>query len=119
MIGTLVLVFGWMGFNPGSTLGATDLRIGIVAVNTLLAACVGFVIAMGITNYKYGKPDISMSCNGMLAGLVAITARLRVRRAVGRGRDRRRRRLARRVTASSSGTSGTSTTRAARSRCTA
>jgi Amt family ammonium transporter len=74
VIGTLVLVFGWMGFNPGSTLGATDLRIGLVAVNTLLAACVGFVMAMAITNAKYGKPDISMSCNGMLAGLVAITA---------------------------------------------
>jgi Amt family ammonium transporter len=74
VIGTLVLVFGWMGFNPGSTLGATDLRIGLVAVNTLLAACAGFVMAMGVTNYKYGKPDISMSCNGMLAGLVAITA---------------------------------------------
>ena len=74
VIGTLVLVFGWMGFNPGSTLGATDLRIGLVAVNTLLAACVGFVMAMIITNAKYGKPDISMSCNGMLAGLVAITA---------------------------------------------
>ena len=74
VIGTLVLVFGWMGFNPGSTLGATDLRIGLVAVNTLLAACVGFVMAMGVTNAKYGKPDISMSCNGMLAGLVAITA---------------------------------------------
>jgi ammonium transporter, Amt family len=74
VIGTLVLIFGWMGFNPGSTLGATDLRIGLVAVNTLLAACVGFVMAMGVTNAKYGKPDISMSCNGMLAGLVAITA---------------------------------------------
>jgi ammonium transporter, Amt family len=74
VIGTLVLVFGWMGFNPGSTLGATDLRIGLVAVNTLLAACVGFVIAMIVTDLKYGKPDISMSCNGMLAGLVAITA---------------------------------------------
>src|SRR5436190_18915971 len=74
VIGTMVLLFGWMGFNPGSTLGATDLRISIVAVNTLLAACVGFVMAMGITNYKYGKPDISMSCNGMLAGLVAVTA---------------------------------------------
>ena len=74
VIGTLVLVFGWMGFNPGSTLGSTDLRIGLVAVNTLLAACVGFVIAMAYTNAKYGKPDISMSCNGMLAGLVAITA---------------------------------------------
>ncbi len=74
VIGTLILVFGWMGFNPGSTLGATDLRIGLVAVNTLLAACAGFVMAMIMTNAKYGKPDISMSCNGMLAGLVAITA---------------------------------------------
>ena len=74
VIGTLILIFGWMGFNPGSTLGATDLRIGLVAVNTLLAGCAGFVIAMGLTNAKYGKPDISMSCNGMLAGLVAVTA---------------------------------------------
>jgi Amt family ammonium transporter len=74
VLGTLILVFGWMGFNPGSTLGATDLRIGLVAVNTLLAGSVGFVIAMGLTNSKYGKPDISMSCNGMLAGLVAVTA---------------------------------------------
>ena len=74
MIGTLILVFGWMGFNPGSTFGATDLRISVVAVNTLLAACFGFVTAMAYTNHRYGKPDISMSCNGMLAGLVAITA---------------------------------------------
>ena len=74
VIGTMVLLFGWMGFNPGSTFGATDLRISIVAVNTLLSACFGFVSAMAWTNAKYGKPDISMSCNGMLAGLVAITA---------------------------------------------
>ena len=74
MIGTLVLTFGWMGFNPGSTFGATDLRIGIVAVNTLLAASAGAVMAMAWTNWKWGKPDISMTCNGMLAGLVAITA---------------------------------------------
>jgi Amt family ammonium transporter len=74
VIGTLVLVFGWMGFNPGSTFGATDLRISIVAVNTLLAGCFGTVTAMAWTNARYGKPDISMSCNGMLAGLVAITA---------------------------------------------
>jgi ammonium transporter, Amt family len=74
VIGTLILVFGWMGFNPGSTFGATDLRISVVAVNTLLAACFGFVTAMAYTNHRYGKPDISMSCNGMLAGLVAITA---------------------------------------------
>jgi Amt family ammonium transporter len=74
VLGTLVLVFGWMGFNPGSTFGATDLRISVVAVNTLLSACFGFVAAMAWTNSRYGKPDISMSCNGMLAGLVAITA---------------------------------------------
>jgi len=74
VIGTLVLVFGWMGFNPGSTFGSTDLRIAVVAVNTLLAACAGAVTAMAWTNAKWGKPDISMSCNGMLAGLVAITA---------------------------------------------
>src|SRR5213075_2116089 len=64
VIGTLVLVFGWMGFNPGSTLGATDLRISIVAVNTLLAACFGAAAAMIWTNAKYGKPDITMACNG-------------------------------------------------------
>jgi Amt family ammonium transporter len=74
VIGTLILVFGWMGFNPGSTFGATDLRISVVAVNTLIASCFGFVVAMAYTNHRYGKPDISMSCNGMLAGLVAITA---------------------------------------------
>jgi Amt family ammonium transporter len=74
VIGTLVLTFGWMGFNPGSTFGATDLRIGIVAVNTLLAASAGAIMAMAWTNWKWGKPDISMTCNGMLAGLVAITA---------------------------------------------
>jgi Amt family ammonium transporter len=74
VIGTLVLTFGWMVFNPGSTFGATDLRISIIAVNTLLAASAGAVVAMAWTNAKWGKPDISMTCNGMLAGLVAITA---------------------------------------------
>jgi Amt family ammonium transporter len=74
VVGTMILLFGWMGFNPGSTFGATDLRISIVAVNTLLASCFGFATAMAWTNARYGKPDISMSCNGMLAGLVAITA---------------------------------------------
>jgi Amt family ammonium transporter len=63
-----------MGFNPGSTFAGTDLRIAIVAVNTLLAGCFGTVTAIAWTNAKWGKPDISMACNGMLAGLVAITA---------------------------------------------
>jgi len=61
VIGTLVLVFGWMGFNPGSTFGATDLRISVVAVNTLLSGCFGTVTAIAWTNAKWGKPDISMA----------------------------------------------------------
>jgi Amt family ammonium transporter len=63
-----------MGFNPGSTLGATDLRISVVAVNTNLAAVAGSAAAMLIWYFLFGKPDITMACNGMLAGLVAITA---------------------------------------------
>jgi ammonium transporter, Amt family len=72
--GTFILLFGWMGFNPGSTLGATDLRIAVVAVNTNLAAIAGSAAALLFWYFKYGKPDITMACNGMLAGLVAITA---------------------------------------------
>jgi Amt family ammonium transporter len=72
--GTFLLLFGWMGFNPGSTLGATDLRIAVVAVNTNLAAVAGSAAAMLLWYRLFGKPDITMACNGMLAGLVAITA---------------------------------------------
>jgi len=74
VIGTFILLFGWMGFNPGSTLGATDLRISVVAINTNLAAIFGSATAMLFWWGKFGKPDITMACNGMLAGLVAITA---------------------------------------------
>jgi len=72
--GTFILLFGWMGFNPGSTLGATDLRISVVAVNTNLAAVAGSAAALIVWYWMFGKPDITMACNGMLAGLVAITA---------------------------------------------
>ena len=72
--GTFILLFGWMGFNPGSTLGATDLRIGVVAMNTNLAAVMGAASAMIVWYWMFGKADITMACNGMLAGLVAITA---------------------------------------------
>ncbi len=72
--GTFILLFGWMGFNPGSTLGATDLRISGIAVNTNLAACAGSAAALVLWYFMFGKPDVSMACNGMLAGLVAITA---------------------------------------------
>src|SRR5450755_2626857 len=72
--GTFILLFGWMGFNPGSTLGASDLRISVIAVNTNLAAVAGAASAMFLWYYLFGKPDVTMACNGMLAGLVAITA---------------------------------------------
>jgi ammonium transporter, Amt family len=74
VIGTFVLLFGWMGFNPGSTLAASDLRISVIAVNTNLAACAGSATALIFWYYLFGKPDVTMACNGMLAGLVAITA---------------------------------------------
>jgi len=72
--GTFILLFGWMGFNPGSTLGATDLRISVIAINTNLAAVAGAASALTFWYFMCGKPDVSMACNGMLAGLVAITA---------------------------------------------
>ncbi len=72
--GTFILLFGWLGFNPGSTLGATDLRISVIAINTNLAAVAGAATAMMFWYFRFGKPDITMACNGMLAGLVAITA---------------------------------------------
>jgi ammonium transporter, Amt family len=74
IIGTFILAFGWFGFNPGSTLAGTDLRISVVVVNTMLASIAGAITAM-LTLYARGtKPDPTMMCNGMLAGLVAITA---------------------------------------------
>ena len=72
--GTFILAFGWFGFNPGSTLAGGDLRIGIVAVNTMLASAGGAFAAMLYVWMRFGKPDPSMMANGMLAGLVAITA---------------------------------------------
>lgn len=74
VLGTIILFFGWFGFNPGSTLSGGDLRISIVAVNTMMAGAVGGLTAMLYMWFKYGKPDPSMTCNGALAGLVAITA---------------------------------------------
>ncbi|HLJ57819.1 MAG TPA: hypothetical protein VKT77_22470, partial [Chthonomonadaceae bacterium] len=62
--GTFILLFGWMGFNPGSTLAATDLRCAVVAINTNLAAVFGATFAMLFWYLKFKKPDISMACNG-------------------------------------------------------
>jgi Amt family ammonium transporter len=72
-LGVFILFVGWFGFNPGSTTTA-DGSISRIAVNTFLAACLGAISAMATSWLKFGKPDISMSLNGTLAGLVAITA---------------------------------------------
>jgi Amt family ammonium transporter len=74
IVGCFILAFGWFGFNAGSTLAGTDLRIGVVAVNTMLASAGGAFAATIYMWLVYGKPDISMAANGFLAGLVAITA---------------------------------------------
>lgn len=74
IIGTFILAFGWFGFNPGSSLSGNDLRIGVVATNTMLASGAGALVATFYMIWKFGKPDPSMMANGLLAGLVAITA---------------------------------------------
>lgn len=74
VIGTFILFFGWFGFNPGSTMAATDLRISVIAVNTFLAGVTGAVIALYWNFYRTGKMDIIAGCNGCLVGLVAVTA---------------------------------------------
>jgi Amt family ammonium transporter len=77
LTGCFILAFGWFGFNPGSTLGASSnggLRIGSIAVNTMLAGMAGSFGAMLYMWLRYNKPDASMTGNGLLAGLVAITA---------------------------------------------
>ena len=72
--GTFILLVGWFGFNAASTLAATDLRFAVVATNTAIAAAFGATIAMFYCMKRMGKPDPGMMANGMLAGLVAITA---------------------------------------------
>jgi len=74
IIGTIILFFCWFAFNAGSTLNASDFRLSVVATNTMIAGAVGGLVAMFYMWIKYGKPDPSMTANGALAGLVAITA---------------------------------------------
>ena len=73
-LGVFILWFGWFGFNPGSTTSGTNLSIGTIAVTTNLAAAAGTVAAMTVTWIWFKKPDTSMTLNGALAGLVAVTA---------------------------------------------
>jgi ammonium transporter, Amt family len=74
MLGTFILLFGWFGFNAASTFAATDIRFAVVATNTAAAAAFGAVTGMVWITLRTGKPDPGMMANGMLAGLVAITA---------------------------------------------
>ena len=74
MLGTFILLFGWFGFNAASTFAASDTRFAVVATNTAIAGAFGAIAAMVWVTIRTGKPDPSMMANGMLAGLVAITA---------------------------------------------
>lgn len=74
MLGTFILLFGWFGFNAASTFAATDVQFATVATNTAIAAAFGALTAMFYITKRTGKPDPGMMINGMLAGLVAVTA---------------------------------------------
>jgi len=74
MLGTFILLFGWFGFNAASTFAATDVQFATVATNTAIAGAFGAVAGMFWITKRTGKPDPGMMANGMLAGLVAITA---------------------------------------------
>ncbi len=73
VIGAMILWIGWYGFNPGSELAA-DLYVMDIAVTTTISAAMGAVTAMAVIWFKTGKPDVGMAANGLLAGLVSITA---------------------------------------------
>jgi Amt family ammonium transporter len=77
-LGVFILWFGWFGFNPGSQLAASGIEnakaIALITINTNLAAAAGAIMAMASVWMMFGKPDLSMTMNGALAGLVAITA---------------------------------------------
>jgi Amt family ammonium transporter len=73
ILGCFILLVGWYGFNPGSWLAAGP-EIGGIAVNTTLAASMGAIAAMMTTWFRSGKPDVAMAGNGLLAGLVGVTA---------------------------------------------
>ncbi|WP_426571405.1 ammonium transporter [Aquihabitans sp. McL0605] len=74
MLGTFILLFGWFGFNAASTFAATDVRFAVVAANTAIAGAFGAVAAMFFMQIRTGKPDPGMMVNGMLGGLVIVTA---------------------------------------------
>ena len=74
MLGCFILLFGWFGFNAASTFAVTDIQFATVAANTAIAGAFGAVVSMVWIMKRTGKPDPGMMVNGMLAGLVAVTA---------------------------------------------
>jgi ammonium transporter, Amt family len=74
IMGTFVLAFGWFGFNAGSMLSATEPRIAAIAANTVIASSTGALTSLAYVWQRHRRPDVGMACNGLLGGLVAITA---------------------------------------------
>jgi len=74
LAGAGILAFGWFGFNAGSTLASTDPRIALISANTMISSAAGALAALFYVWQRDHNPDVSMFCNGMLGGLVAITA---------------------------------------------
>jgi ammonium transporter, Amt family len=74
VLGTFILAFGWLGLTVGSSSTGPDVRMALVAMNTLLASAAGGLSAYVHTRVRFGKPDVSMMCNGLLAGIVGISA---------------------------------------------
>ncbi|MGB8860610.1 MAG: ammonium transporter, partial [Ilumatobacteraceae bacterium] len=72
--GCFILLFGWFGFNAASTFSSTDVQFSTVAANTAIAGALGSIAAMYYITWRTGKPDPGMMVNGMLGGLVGITA---------------------------------------------
>jgi len=73
-LGGLILWLGWFGFNPGSTMAADPIGIAHIAMTTNLACCAAILSSTLVAWFMLGKPDFTMTVNGALAGLVAITA---------------------------------------------
>ncbi len=72
-LGVFILWFGWFGFNTGNTLSATNPSIALIAVNTILAGASGALSTMVLTWTRQGKPDVGLTLNGVLSGLVSGT----------------------------------------------
>ena len=74
VVGSMVLAVGWIGLNLGRTMSAFDPAVAVIATTSLLAAASGCLASLAMTRWTFGKPDPTMGCNGLLAGLVAISA---------------------------------------------